>query len=151
MRWTVAAALVALASPVIAAPTLSGPAASAAAVGDAFHAALHRGDTKGAAILLSDDALIYEAGGVERSKAEYAAHHLPADAEFSKAVHETVTRSSGRSNGAMAWIASEGRYSVSFKGKAFDQLPTGTTVLRRAGSSWKIVRMHGSSKKRAAD
>lgn len=61
----------------------SAPPREAAAVVDAFHAALRRGDTRAAAALLSDDALIFETGGAERSKAEYAAHHLPADAEFS--------------------------------------------------------------------
>ena len=36
---------------------------------DAFHAALDRGDTRTAASLLADDALIFESGGAERSKA----------------------------------------------------------------------------------
>ena len=62
-----------------AAPATLAPARSAAATVDAFHAALHHGDTRAAAALLADDALIFEEGGVERSKAEYVSHHLPAD------------------------------------------------------------------------
>lgn len=43
---------------------------------DSFHAALARGDTAAAAAAFSNDALIYEHGGAERSKAEYAGHPL---------------------------------------------------------------------------
>src|SRR5687767_1734260 len=65
---------------------LSAPARGAAATVDAFHAALGRGDTRSAVALLADDALIFEGGGVERTKQEYASHHLAADAAFSQAV-----------------------------------------------------------------
>lgn len=116
-----------------------------AAVVDAFHAALHRGDTRAAAALLSEDALIYEAGVVERSKAEYVSQHLPADADFSKAVSSVVTRRSGHSDGGLAWVASEGRYSGTYHGKALNQRTTETMLLRRVGPSWKIVHVHWSS------
>jgi ketosteroid isomerase-like protein len=125
--------------------TLSAAARSAAAVVDAFHAALHRGDTRAAAALLVDDALIFEGGGAERSKTEYAAHHLPADAEFSKAVSSSVTRRAGHSDGSFAWIATEGRTTGTYKGKALDLLTTETMVLRRAGGAWKITHIHWSS------
>ena len=46
---------------------LSPAASDAAKVVDAFHAALARQDTAGAAALLSDSALIFEGGYVERS------------------------------------------------------------------------------------
>lgn len=76
---------------------------------EAFHAALARGDTDGAAALLADDALIFESGGAERSKAEYASHHLGADAKFAQAVPRSVTMRSGATVGDVAWIATEGR------------------------------------------
>lgn len=120
-------------------------ARGAAATVDAFHAALHRGDTRSAANLLADDAIIYEEGGAERSKAEYAEHHLPADATFSKAVHSTVTRRSGHSAGMLAWIASEGRTTGVYKGKSLDRVSAETMVLRRVGRAWKIVHVHWSS------
>jgi len=122
------------------------PAArGAAATVDAFHAALRRGDTKAAAALLAEDALIFEEGGAERSKAEYAASHLPADAAFSREVSSTVTRRSGRADGAFAWIASEGRMTGNYKGRAIDRVTTETMVLRRVGRAWKIVHIHWSS------
>jgi ketosteroid isomerase-like protein len=124
---------------------LSPAARDAAAVVDAFHAALRRGDTRAAATLLTDDALVFEAGGAERSKAEYAAHHLPADAEFSKAVATVVTRRTGHAAGAFAWIATEGRATGTYKGKAVDSLMTETMILRRVGQGWRIVHIHWSS------
>jgi ketosteroid isomerase-like protein len=148
------AALLVLAAPLSAhqkppkaaeAGALSISAPAAAATVDAFHAALRRGDTKAAAALLADDALIFESGAAERSKAEYAAHHLPADAEFSRAVSSVVTRRAGSSDGGIAWIASEGRTTGTYKGKRLDLSTTETMVLRRAGSAWKITHVHWSS------
>ena len=120
-------------------------ARGAEAVVDAFHAALRRGDARAAAALLADDALIFEEGGAERSKAEYAGQHLPADAAFSQVVSSTVTRRSGGANGTVAWIASEGRMTGTYKGKAVDRLTTETMLLRRSGGGWKVIHIHWSS------
>ena len=126
-------------------PALSASAQGAAATVDAFHLALRRGDTRSAAALLADDALIFEGGGVERSKQEYASHHLAADAAFSKVVRSQLTRRAGNSNGILAWIASEGRTTGTYKGKALDQITAESVVLRRTGRTWKIVHIHWSS------
>jgi ketosteroid isomerase-like protein len=95
--------------------------------------------------LLAEDALIFESGGVERTKAEYVADHLPADAEFSRSVSSVVTRRAGRSDGTLAWIASEGRTTGTFKGRTLDLLTTETMILRRSGGAWKIAHVHWSS------
>ena len=151
----VAAALMCATLPVSAEPVRQGmPPASAegaAATVDAFHAALQRGDTDAAAALLSDDALVFEEGGVERTKAEYAANHLPADAAFSRLVASAVTRRSGGFEGALAWVASEGRMTGTYKGKAIDRVTTETMVLRRIRGNWKIVHIHWSSAARQDD
>ena len=123
------------------------PPREVAAVVDTFHAALRHGDTKAAAALLSDDALIFESGGAERSKAEYAAHHLPADAEFSKAVSSVITHRFGWTSGKLAWVASEGRATGTYRGKAVDMKTAETMVLRHVGREWKIVHIHWSSSK----
>jgi len=125
--------------------TLPAAARGAAATVDAFHAALRRGDSKAAAALLADDALIFEEGGVERSKAEYVTSHLPADAAFSSVVASTVTRRMGGSDGAFAWVASEGRMTGNWQGRAVDRVTTETMVLRRVGGSWRIIHIHWSS------
>lgn len=151
------AALVAGASPILAhgsavkpvpvATAVAREARDAAATVDAFHAALQHGDARAASALLADDVLIYESGEVERSKAEYAAHHLAADIEFTKAVPSTVTRRAGQAIGGIAWIASEGRTTGNFNGRAIDSMTTETMVLKRVGSGWRIVQIHWSSAK----
>ena len=117
----------------------------AATVVDAFHAALRRGDTNAAQSLLAENALIYEAGGVERGRQEYASHHLGADAAFAQAVPGAVTRRYGEAVGNFAWIATEGRTTGTYKGKAVDRVTSETMVLRRVGRAWRIVHIHWSS------
>ncbi len=124
---------------------VAAPAGPAAAVVDAFHAALHRGDTNAAQSYLAEDALIYEAGGVERGRQEYASHHLGADSAFAQAVPGTITRRAGEAVGAIAWIATEGRTKGTYKDKAVDRITSETMVLRRVGRAWKIVHVHWSS------
>ncbi|HEY5722232.1 MAG TPA: nuclear transport factor 2 family protein [Allosphingosinicella sp.] len=119
---------------------------AAAATVDAFHAALRRGDTAAAANLIADDALIFEEGGAERSKAEYQAHHLDADAAFSKAVNSVRTRRTGRASGDTAWVATEGRVTGTFNGRAVDRTTVETMVLRRTRNGWRIVHIHWSSR-----
>ena len=138
-------------SPANAATALATAARPAAQVVDAFHDALAHGDEARAAEQLADDAVIYEEGGAERTKAEYAAHHLPADAEFSKSIRSRATSRAGFSEGNLAWIATEGRMTGTFKGKALDRRTTETMVLRHANSRWKIVHIHWSSVAAAGD
>lgn len=125
---------------------ISDAARPAAAVVDAFHAALSQGDAAKARALLADDALIFEAGFVERSAAEYSTHHMPGDMAYSKAVPSVVTRRSGDSDGNTAWISSEGRTTGSYKGKPVDRLSTETMVLVSSGGVWRIRHIHWSSR-----
>jgi len=124
---------------------LASSARPAAQVVDRFHEALRRGDTQTAQSLLANGALIFEEGSVESGKAEYAAHHLGVDAAFSKAVPATVARRAGEASGNTAWIATEGRVTGIYGGKAIDRVTTETMVLRRLGTGWKIVHIHWSS------
>ena len=75
----------------------------------------------------------------------YAKHHLRADAKFSRLVSSAVHRRAGNSNGALAWIASEGRTTGAYKGKPLDLLTTETMLLRRTNTGWRIVHIHWSS------
>jgi ketosteroid isomerase-like protein len=124
--------------------------AEAARVVDAFHSALARGDTAGVLAQLADDALIFEAGGAERSKAEYASAHLAGDAAFAQAVPGKVLRRTGGLSGGFAWIASEGRTQGRYKDRDVDRATTETMLLRRDGGAWKIVHVHWSSRTAAA-
>ena len=157
VRASLFAALIAAALPIMAhgpvtkaaaGPTTVAPEArGAAATVDAFHAALKGGDARAASAILADDVLIFESEEVERSKAEYAGHHLGADIEFERAVKSTVTARAGKTSGNMAWIASEGRTTGNFNGRAIDVASTETMVLQRVGKAWRIVQIHWSSAK----
>lgn len=126
---------------------LSPLARKAAAVVDAFHSALRRGDTASAAALLAEDAVIYESGAVERSKAEYAAHHLAADAAFSKATRSITTSRSAYASDNLAWVATESATTGSFEGRPINSVGTETMILRRTRTSWRIAHVHWSSAK----
>lgn len=125
-------------------PLVAKPAAD---VVDHFHAALKRGDTASAAALLAADALVFESGGVERTKAEYTSHHLAADAAFASATTQSVSRRSGSVVGDIAWIATEGTTTGTYKDRVIDSVSTETMVLRRANGAWQIVHIHWSSAK----
>ena len=73
------------------------------------------------------------------------AYNIGADAAFSKAVPGKVTRRAGEAAGNIAWIATEGRTTGTWKAKAIDRVTTETMVLRRSGGGWKIVHVHWSS------
>lgn len=121
-------------------------AAEAATVVDAFHAALKIGDTSKARSLLDDAVLIFEAGGAERSRSDYAAHHLPADAAFAKLATETLSRRSGGGGGNFAWVASEGAVRPQAEGKAQPRITTETMILEKTAGAWRIVHVHWSSR-----
>ncbi len=126
--------------------SVAAEAADAAAAVDAFHAALKAGDTTAALGFLAPDVMIFEEGGAERSRDEYASHHLGSDAAFAAASEATVTRRSGWADGDVAWITSEGRTTGQFNGRAVDRLTTETMVLKRHADGWRIHHIHWSSR-----
>ena len=149
LRGAAVAVFLALGAPAAAdappADAVEPAARGAAAAVDAFHAALRRGDTKAALALLDGEALIFEEGRSERSRAEYALQHLKAEAEVSKVVRGETVRRRGAAAGDMAWIATEGRTRGRYRGTQVNRVTDETMVLRRAGDAWKIVHIHWSS------
>lgn len=87
---------------------------------DAFHTALKAGDAKGAMALLPDDVLIYEGGGAEKSKAEYASHHLEADIAFLKGIMQSISARSAKATGDMVLVTSQGETTGTYKNKAIN-------------------------------
>ncbi len=121
-------------------------AQEAAKVVDAFHAALVNSDGAAAAALLAVDALIFESGHAERSRAEYASHHAGADAAYAAAVPSKLTQRSGFVQGDTAWIVSENRATGSYKDKPVDRVTTETMILRKTAEGWRIAHIHWSSR-----
>jgi ketosteroid isomerase-like protein len=122
-------------------------AASPTEVINEFHAALVAGDTAKAVSLLSPTVEIYESGHVERSRDEYAGHHLPADIAFTKSVTRTVSRSSERIAGDLAVVMQETDTQGTHKGMAVHLIGAETAVLVKKGKDWVITHFHWSSRK----
>lgn len=113
----------------------------------AFHDALATGDKTKALALLAPEVAIYEAGYVERSRDEYAHHHLGGDMEFAKTTTRKVLRQSERIDGNTAIVWEETETTGSARGKPVHAFGTGTMVLEKKGDGWAIVHVHWSSRK----
>jgi mono/diheme cytochrome c family protein/ketosteroid isomerase-like protein len=113
-----------------------------------FHSALSKGDEQAVSRLLDPEVLIMEGGNVERSREEYAGHHLKADAKFMRSVKYTLERQTGESIGALAWVASESTLTGESQGKRLDLVSTESLVLKRRADGWRVVHIHWSSRDR---
>ena len=127
------------------APTADTAAATPVATVNAFHAALASGDTRAALGLLAEDVLIFESGSVERNRAEYADHHLGADAAFSAAVRRTLVSRAQREEGGSAWVTSVETVAGTYRGRAINSRSVETILLRKVGNDWRIAHIHWSS------
>lgn len=113
----------------------------------AYHAALASGDKVKALSLLAADVAIYEAGYVERSRDEYAGHHLGGDIEFAKGATRKVLKQSERIDGKTAIVWEETETTGTARGKPVHAFGTETAVLEKHGDDWTIVHVHWSSRK----
>jgi ketosteroid isomerase-like protein len=113
---------------------------------DAFHAAMGRGDAARVADLLVDDAVIFEQGGAESSKAEYVEAHLPGDIAYSQGMTDTITSRRSSVEGRVAWVLTQGRTTGAHEGKTVDRLTTETMVLKKVKGGWRIAHIHWSSR-----
>ena len=129
------------------APAMAESPRGPAEVVAAFHDALSRGDRASAIELLGPDVVIFESGAAERSRKEYASHHLGADMEFAKATRrEVVNREVGEAEDA-AWVLTRSRTSGTFRDRPVDLRGTETMLLRKTLDGWRIVHIHWSSAK----
>ncbi len=126
-------------------------AKAAAHVVDAFHAALEAGETDAALALMAEDVMVFEEGGAERSRAEYASHHLEADAAYAGVSESTMSRRIGRISGDVAWILSEGRTVGQAGNSATARLTVETMVVGQGPDGWRIQHIHWSSREAPAD
>jgi ketosteroid isomerase-like protein/mono/diheme cytochrome c family protein len=113
-----------------------------------FHSALSAGDASAVSRLLDPAVLIMEGGSVERSREEYAGHHLKSDVKFMRSVKYTLERQTGDNVGDLAWVASEAALAGESQGKRLDLVSTESLVLKRSNSGWRIVHIHWSSRER---
>jgi len=122
------------------------PAGTPVAAVKTLHEALSSGNASEVEELLDPNVLILEGGSVQRSRKEYAGHHLPADLRFMKSVGYKLERQSGDTVGDLAWVVSEARLSGNREDKPVDIVSTDTLVLKKSPAGWKIVHIHWSSR-----
>lgn len=128
------------------APVQLSPAAfDAAETVDSFQKRLALGDTNGAAQLLDPSVLIYEGGAAEKSREEYASHHLKSDAEFMKDAEVRQLSRTGNAVGDFAWVATESELK-SGGAKPLDLITTETMILQRGPDGWRVKHIHWSSR-----
>lgn len=109
---------------------------------NAFRLALETGNETAALELLTPELLVYELGDQDRTRGEYAAHHLRADMAFLAKVRVRVLEQSASEDGALAWVVTRSRIS----GASANSVGTETMVLRRNAQGWRVVHIHWSSR-----
>jgi ketosteroid isomerase-like protein len=117
------------------------------AVVSEFHAALSAGDSATALRLLDEDAIVLESGDVE-TRAEYRAHHLPADIDFARAVPSKRKLLSVTVAGDAAWVVSKSDNVGRMGTRSINSVGAELIVLRKRDSGWKIAAIHWSSRTR---
>ncbi len=115
---------------------------------DAFGTALAAADFERVEALLDPGVIVLEAGGAERSRSEYMAHHARSDANFLAGAHSQLSHRTAQVNGDTAWIASEHELHISKDGKPLTLRSAETMVLSNRTGAWKIVHIHWSSRPR---
>jgi uncharacterized protein (TIGR02246 family) len=118
---------------------------SAVDVVNSFHAALKQGQTDAALALMAEDVVIFESGGVESSRAEYAAHHLEADAAFSAGTTRTPVSELVTVEGNLATIMRVELVTGTFKQRPINSRSVETMLLRKTEGKWRIAHIHWSS------
>lgn len=121
----------------------------AAAVVQAFHAAIERGDSATVLSLLAPDVTVMESGGLER-RAEFRAHHLPEDIAFAHAIHSESTPPQVTLSGLTAWVVSTSTTKGTVNGRAISSAGAELMVLSKGSNGkWSIRAIHWSSRRRA--
>lgn len=115
---------------------------------NAFADALRKGDAATVTQLLAPDVLIYESGGQEASRDEYASHHMKGDMNFLASAQIERLDQKAFVQGDIAVVATRSGIAGASKDKSIDVLSTETITLKNAGGAWQIVHVHWSSRPR---
>ncbi|MEP6590447.1 MAG: DUF4440 domain-containing protein [Gemmatimonadota bacterium] len=112
-----------------------------------FHERMLAADTAGAAALLAPELVVMEGGAIER-RADYLAHHLPADIEATRAAPSQRTLVHLTATTEMAVVASSSRTTREVRGQPMESTGAELMVLRRTVEGWRISAIHWSSRSR---
>ena len=117
------------------------------AVVRSFHETLASGNRDRVLAVLDPGVVIFEQGGAEMSREEYASHHLGEDIEFSRSTNRKVVDQRSGAKGGSAWVLTISETSGSFGGKDVSSRNVETMVLRQTPGGWRIVHIHWSSRR----
>lgn len=112
----------------------------------AFHEALEAGDAEGALAHLAAEAIIYESGGVESSREEYASHHLQSDMKFLASVETRIVDRTSGMDGEHAWVLTRTETDGTVREKPIHLAGTETMILEKTPEGWRIIHIHWSSR-----
>ncbi len=112
----------------------------------AFHAALAAGDGDAALAYMAPEVVILESGGGEKSRDEYASHHLGGDMRFAAASERETLEQRQETFGDTAIVLTWTRTTGSFGDRQIDSNGVETMVLNRIDGRWRIVHVHWSSR-----
>lgn len=131
--------------PASSSPLPAAEAGTPTATIEAFHSSLSAGDREGAFSWLDPNVMIFESGGAEMSREEYASHHLESDMAFAGATKTEVVDRQARSAGDTAWVLSRTRTTGQFRDRPVDVDGVETMILQRDAGHWRIVHIHWST------
>ena len=140
--WIFMAIVVATPSALAPQATVANPAEQVATL----HAAMAAGDSAAAVALLASGVIIYEAGGVESSRDEFASHHLAIDMDFSSSTTREVLSQASRVSGNVAWVLSTTSVTGIFRDNPINSRGTETMILAKSEAGWRITHIHWSSR-----
>lgn len=112
-----------------------------------FHEALSSGNRDAVLALLDPGIVIFEQGGAEMSRDEYASQHLGDDIEFSRSTTQRVVDQRSGTKGENTWVLTISETSGSFHGKDVSSRNVETMVLSKTPGGWRIVHIHWSSRR----
>lgn len=115
------------------------------AVAERFGKALESGDRAAALDCLADEVVIFEHGGAELSREEYASHHLDGDLAYLAQIDVRVVDRKVLGGTDRAIVLTRTESSGHYRGKPVASRGTETLVLERRGERWLIVHVHWSS------
>lgn len=112
-----------------------------------YRSAIERLDANGTERLFTPDSQLYENGGVEGTYANYLAHHLGPELGHFRSFRFSDVNVEVRFEGPVALATETYTYRIERQeGDPIERRGVTTSVLRREGTEWRIVSMHGSSR-----
>ncbi|MCL4838969.1 MAG: DUF4440 domain-containing protein [Thermoanaerobaculia bacterium] len=110
-----------------------------------FGKALESGDRVAVLDCLAPEVVIFEHGGAELSRDEYASHHLDGDLAYLAEIDVRVVDRKVLDSADRAIVLTRTESKGQYKGKPVASRGTETLVLERRGERWLIVHVHWSS------